>query len=466
MALPLVAIVGRPNVGKSTLANRLAGERTAIVYDQPGVTRDRIYQTVEWDGSQFRVVDTGGLIFGDDREFLPQIRQQVSLALGEAHAIIFVVDGLEGPSPADQEIANWLRRKSLPVVVAVNKCESAQLGLSQAALFWDLGLGEPLPCSGIHGNGIAEVLEQIVPLLPDASAEADPEISVAIVGRPNVGKSSLLNRLVGEERAIVSPVAGTTRDALDTVIEWEGQRYRLIDTAGIRKKGRIDYGVEFFSINRSFKAIQRSDVVLLVLDAVEGASEQDQKLAGRIEEEGRSCVLVVNKWDAVEKDSYTIYDYTREVRERLYFLDWAPLVFTSALTGQRVNRLLDQVNLVAQNHRRRVSTAVVNEVLRDAMAWQSPPANRQGRQGRIYYGTQATVQPPTFVLFVNDPVLIKENYRRYLEKQFRTNLDFTGSPIRLLWRGKSEREASRTARKTDASQRRIREVEDSPDLEE
>jgi GTP-binding protein len=275
---------------------------------------------------------------------------------------------------------------------------------------------------------------------------------VAIVGRPNVGKSSLLNRLVGSERAIVSPIAGTTRDAVDTLVEWEGQSYRLIDTAGTRRKSRVEYGVEFFSINRAFKAIQRSDVVLLVIDALEGVTEQDQRLAGRIEEEGRACIIVVNKWDAVEnKDTHTINEYTREIRERLYFIDWAPLLFVSALTGQRTHKIFAEVNTAVAAHRKRIATSVVNEVLQDALAWQSPPANRQGKQGKIYYGTQVAERPPTFLLFVNDPDLFKENYRRYLEKHFRQNLDFTGTPIRFRWRSKSERLVGRAVQKLEGS---------------
>jgi GTP-binding protein len=451
--LPLVAVVGRPNVGKSSLVNRMAGVRAAIVHDEPGITRDRLYQEVEWNGRRLRVVDTGGLVFGDDSEFLPHIRQQAMAAMAEAHAVIFVVDGCEGLTPADKELADWLRKQPLPVVVAVNKCESGQLGLAQAAVFWKLGLGEPIPCSALHGNGVAEVLEAVLPHLPggeEAATEAEP-IAVAIVGRPNVGKSSLLNRLVGSERAIVSPIAGTTRDAIDTLVEWEGQTYRLIDTAGIRRKSRVEYGVEFFSINRAFKAIRRSDVVLLVIDALEGVTEQDQRLAGRIEEEGRACIIVVNKWDAVEKDTYTINEYTREIRERLYFIDWAPLLFVSALTGQRTHQIFAEVNTVVAAHRKRIPTSVVNEVLQDALAWQSPPANRQGRQGKIYYGTQIAEQPPTFLLFVNDPDLFKENYRRYLEKHFRQNLDFAGTPLRFIWRGKSERRVAQEVRKLEGS---------------
>jgi len=329
------------------------------------------------------------------------------------------------------------------------------MGLAQAAAFWELGLGDPIPCSGIHGNGVAELLEAVLAHLPEVTAEAAGEpdpIAVSIVGRPNVGKSSLLNRLVGSERAIVSPISGTTRDAIDTVVTWEGQPYRLIDTAGIRKKNRVQYGIEFFSINRAFKAIQRSDAVLLVIDALEGVTEQDQRLAGRIEEEGRACVVVVNKWDAVEnKDTHTINEFTREIRDRLYFIEWAPLLFVSALTGQRTHKIFEQVNTVVAAHRKRVPTAVVNEVLQDALAWQSPPTNRQGKQGRIYYGTQVADRPPTFVLFVNDPDLFKDNYRRFLEKHFRQNLDFTGTPIRFLWRGKSERLVGRAVRKLEGS---------------
>lgn len=386
MALPLVAVVGRPNVGKSSLVNRLAGVRSAIVHDEPGITRDRLYQEVEWNGRRLRVVDTGGLVFGDDSEFLPHIRQQAMAAMAEAHAVIFVVDGREGLTPADKELADWLRRQPLPVVVAVNKCESGQLGLAQAAAFWELGLGEPIPCSAVHGNGVAELLEAVLPHLPEVAQEAADEpdpIAVAIVGRPNVGKSSLLNRLVGSERAIVSPIAGTTRDAVDTLVEWEGQSYRLIDTAGIRRKSRVEYGVEFFSINRAFKAIQRSDVVLLVIDALERVTEQDQRLAGRIEEEGRACIIVVNKWDAVEnKDTHTINEYTREIRERLYFIDWAPLLFVSALTGQRTHKIFAEVNTAVAAHRKRIATSVVNEVLQDALAWQSPPRQPPGQAGQ------------------------------------------------------------------------------------
>ena len=444
MPLPVVAIIGRPNVGKSTLVNRLTGMQEAIVYDEPGVTRDRTYKPAFWGDRDFLVVDTGGLIFDDDTEFLPYIREQAIAALSEANAAIFVVDGQEGLTEADREIAQWLRQQTVPVLVAVNKCESPEQGLVQAAQFWELGLGEPYAVSGIHGNGTGELLDDLITHLPTTEGIENPEeIRVAIVGRPNVGKSSLLNAFVGENRAIVSPISGTTRDAIDMLVERNEQQYRLIDTAGIRKKKNVEYGPEFFGINRSFKAIRRSDVVLLVIDAIDGVTEQDQKLAGRIEEDGRACVVVVNKWDAVEKDAHTIYDYDRTLGSKLYFMEWAKRIYISALTGQRVPKILDLVDQAVGEHRRRVTTAVVNEVLEEATSWHSPPTTRQGRQGRIYYGTQVTARPPTFALFVNDPKLFGDSYRRYIEGQFRQNLGFEGSPIRLLWRGKKMRDLDR-----------------------
>ena len=441
MKLPIVAIIGRPNVGKSTLVNRLAEAQSAIVHDQPGMTRDRTYLPAYWRDREFVVVDTGGLVFNDDTEFLPFIRQQAMAALAEASAAIFAVDGQTGPTPADEEIAEWLRQRPVPVLLAVNKCESPEQGLIQANEFWELGLGEPFPISAIHGNGTGELLDELIIHLPVVGEIPDTnEIKVAIVGRPNVGKSSLLNTFVGEERVIVSPISGTTRDAIDTLIERNGQTYRLIDTAGIRKKKNVDYGPEFFSINRAFKAIRRADVVLMVIDAVDGVTEQDQKLAGRIIEEGRACIIVVNKWDAVEKDSYTIYDYEKHLQERLHFTEWAETIFVSALTGQRVEKTLELINTAAEAHKRRVTTSVINEVLEEAVKWHSPQVSRGGRQGRIYYGTQVSAQPPTIALFVNDSKRFNDNYRRYIERQFRQQLGFKGTPIRLLWRSKKVRE--------------------------
>jgi len=445
MGLPVVAIIGRPNVGKSTLVNRLAVVRDAIVHDEPGVTRDRTYRDAFWRDRDFQVVDTGGLLFDDDSEFLPHIRQQAALALAEAKVAIFVVDGMAGLTAADEAIAQWLREQSVPVLVAVNKCESAEKGLLQASEFWSLGLGEPFPVSGIHGNGTGDLLDQVVELLPPTEAiEEEEEIGVAIVGRPNVGKSSLLNAFVGEERAIVSSISGTTRDTIDMLVERQGKRYRLIDTAGIRKKKNVEYGPEFFGINRAFKAIRRADVVLLVIDAVDGVTEQDQKLAGRVADDGCACVVVVNKWDAVEKDSYSIYDYQKQVGDRLNFIGWAPMIFVSAQTRQRVPKILDLVDDVAEQHKRRVSTAVINEVLEEALAWHTPPTTRQGKQGKIYYGTQVATAPPAIALFVNDPNLFGDNYRRYIERQIRESLGFAGTPIRLMWRGKKVREMERS----------------------
>ena len=441
MPLPIVAIIGRPNVGKSTLVNRFAGMQDAIVHDEPGVTRDRTYRPGFWCDREFSIVDTGGLVFDDDTEFLPLIREQAIAALAEASVAIFVVDGQDGPTSADEEIANWLRAQKVPVLLAVNKCESSEQGLTQAAQFWELGLGEPYPVSGIHGSGTGDLLDEVIKYLPPVGEQPEePEIKVAIVGRPNVGKSSLLNAFVGENRAIVSPISGTTRDAIDTLVERDGKRYRLIDTAGIRKKKNVEYGPEFFGINRAFKAIRRSDVVLLVIDAIDGVTEQDQKLAGRITEEGRACVIVVNKWDAVEKDNYTIYDYQKELQNRLHFTEWAESIFVSAKTGQRVEKIIDLIDTASAEHKRRVSTAVINEVIEEAVRWHSPPVTRQGRQGKLYYGTQVSTEPPTIVLFVNDATRFNDNYRRYMESQFRQQLGFKGTPLRLLWRSKKVRE--------------------------
>ncbi len=444
MSLPIVAVIGRPNVGKSTLVNRLAGARDSIVHDQPGITRDRIYRPTFWQDREFKIVDTGGLVFADDTEFLPLIRQQALAALNEASAAILVVDGQIGLTPGDREIADWLRQESVLVFLAVNKCESIEEGLAQAAEFWQLGLGEPYPVSGIHGNGTGELLDELITHLPPVDNTPDQEeIKVAIIGRPNVGKSSLLNALTGENRSIVSPISGTTRDAIDMVVTRGETTYRLIDTAGIRRKKNVQYGAEFFGINRAFKAIRRADVVLLVIDILDGITDQDLKLAGRIIEEGRAAIIVVNKWDAVEKDSYTIYEQKKVLQHRIYYMDWADMIFVSAQTGKRVEKILDLVDIAAAEHRRRVSTAVVNEILEEAVRWHTPPTTRQGKQGKIYYGTQVSSQPPTIALFVNDPKRFNENYRRYIDRQFRQQLGFTGTPIRLLWRGKKPRDVEK-----------------------
>jgi GTPase len=443
MSLPIVAIIGRPNVGKSTLVNRLAGARESIVHDEPGVTRDRTYRRAFWQDREFVVVDTGGLVFDDETEFLPLIREQAMMALSQASTAIFVVDGQQGITGGDLEIATWLRLQKIPIFVAVNKCESETVGAMQAADFWELGLGEPYAVSSIHGSGTGELLDELILTLPVMDEVEEPEIRIAIIGRPNVGKSSLLNSFLGENRSIVSPISGTTRDAIDTLITRNGSNYRLIDTAGIRRKKNVDYGPEFFGINRAFKAIDRCDVVLLVLNAIDGVTEQDQKLAGRIAEEGRACVIVVNKWDAVEKDSYTIYDYQEQLNSRLNFTEWAESIFVSALTGQRVDKILEIVDRAVEQHRRRVSTATINQVLEESTSWHNPLVTRQGKQGKIYYGTQVSAQPPTIALFVNDPSRFNDNYRRYIENQFRTQLGFAGTPLRLLWRGKKQREGEK-----------------------
>ncbi len=444
MALPVVAIIGRPNVGKSTLVNRLCRSREAIVHDEPGVTRDRTYQEGFWGDRTFMVVDTGGLVFDDDSEFLPEIREQANLALAEASVAVVIVDGQQGLTPADQGIADWLRNQKVPVLLAVNKCESPEQGLAMAGEFWRLGLGEPHPVSAIHGAGTGDLLDKVIGFLPAVELlEGEEPIQLAIIGRPNVGKSSLLNAVCGEKRAIVSPIRGTTRDTIDTTLEREGKTWKLLDTAGIRRRRSVNYGPEFFGINRSFKAIERSDVCVLVIDALDGVTEQDQRLAGRIEEDGRACVVVVNKWDAIEKDSHTMPAMERELRAKLYFLDWAPMLFTSALSGQRVQAIFPLALLAVEQHRRRVTTSVVNEVLKEALSWRTPPSSRGGRQGRLYYGTQVSVRPPSFTLFVNDPKLFGDTYRRYVERQIREGLGFEGTPLRLFWRGKQERDAEK-----------------------
>jgi len=452
MSLPIVAIVGRPNVGKLTLVNRLAGAQEAIVFDEPGITRDRIYRRAFWCDRDFQVVDTGGLVFDEDVEFFPLIREQALIATDEAVAAIFVVDGQTGPTAGDYEIAKWLRHQNVPILLAVNKCESTHQGLAQANEFWDLGLGEPFALSAIHGNGTGELLDAVLQYLPVTETNDEPaEIKVAIIGRPNVGKSSMLNALTGEKRAIVSPISGTTRDTIDMIVERNGITYRLIDTAGIRRKKNVEYGAEFFGINRSFKAIRRADVVLLVLDAEDGVTEQDLKLAGRIIEEGRSVVLVINKWDTIEKDNHTIYEYEKVIRSRLYYMDWAEMIFISAKTGQRVEKIFDYIDIAAEGHRRRVSTSVINQVIEDSLSWHSPPTSRQGKQGKIYYGTQVRSQPPTITLFVNDPARFTENYHRYIEGQFRNQLGFKGTPLRLVWRGKRERDIEKGAQSNRAT---------------
>jgi len=449
--LPVLAVIGRPNVGKSTIVNRLcrtmSTEPDAIVYDYEGVTRDRIYRKAEWNGRVFEVVDTGGLIFDEDQDnlFAPQIREQALLALEESVAAILVVDGQVGVTTLDEEVAKFLRlQKNKPIFVAVNKCETPNMGEAMASMFWKLGLGEPFPVSGLHGTGVAEMLERMLPHIYEVEeAEREEAIKVAIVGRPNVGKSSLLNRLYGKERAIVSDVAGTTRDAVDALVEVNGKSYRFIDTAGIRRRKKVEYGNEFLMVNRALKAVRRADVVLLVVDVVEGINDQDKILAQRIAEDGRACVIVANKWDAVEKDDRTFNEAVVYVKEELFAVSWADVLFTSALTGQRCHKIFDAIDKASAAHRQRVKTSILNEVLGEALVWQRPPTVKSSQQGRVYYCNQVATEPPSVVVFCNNPKLFPDSYKRYLDRKFRESLDLTGTPIRWYFRGKKLRQLAK-----------------------
>lgn len=440
---PIVAVVGRPNVGKSTLFNRLVGERRAIVEDQPGTTRDRVYGTADWGGSEFTLVDTGGL--QDDREIgsgsLADIarhtREQARSAIDEADVIVFIVDAKQGLSSGDHEVADLLRRADKPTILAANKADNAERR-DGVVDFFELGLGEPIAISAYHGSGTGDLLDRLVEALPEA--EEEPEIdgpAIAIVGRPNVGKSRLLNALLGQERAIVSDVPGTTRDSLDTELIWSGRPLTLIDTAGVRRRGRVEQGIERFSVLRSMRAIERSDVVLLLIDAMEAFTAQDLHIAGYVEEQKKGLVVVVNKWDLVDKTPTSMEEYRAKAREQLDFMPYAPLVFISAKFGQRVQNVLESALSVVAERQRRVTTAALNKVLREAVA-DHPPASKPGKWLKFYYATQADVSPPTFVFFCNDPIQVHFSYRRYLENRLREEFGFNGTPLRLSFRGRED----------------------------
>ena len=455
MSKPIVALVGRPNVGKSTLFNRLVGERLAIVDETPGTTRDRLFGETEWNGRAFHVVDTGGIdpthggktpLSIGSADFIDEIRQQARVAIEEADAILFVNDGQTGVTTPDLEVADILRRsqKKLengsfwpPIFVVVNKTESKDRR-DESSQFYELGLGEPYPVSGVHGTGTGDLLDALVASFPEQAAEEeDNSIKIALVGKPNAGKSSLLNKLVGEERAIVSPIPGTTRDATDTKINVDGLEVTLIDTAGIRKRGKIEHGVEQYSVLRSFKAIERADVALLLIDATTGITSQDAHIAGFILDEWKSAVVIVNKWDAVEKDAFTMEEYTRKIRADLHFMDYVPLLFISAKTGQRVDQVLPMALRVQEERLARLSTSKINAVIHNAQDAHPHPSHA-GRQLKMYYGTQVRSDPPTFMIYVNDPKLMHFTYLRYLENQIRAEYGFLGTPIRLVTKSRRD----------------------------
>lgn len=453
MRKPIVAIVGRPNVGKSTLFNRLVGERKSVTSDIPGTTRDRILGDADWRGVAFTVVDTGGIEVYEPRgardtaplsegsaEFVPQIRAQALIAVEEADLVLMMVDAEQGTTAADEEIAEILRRTDKPILIAANKADNEKRRVDSVE-FYALGVGEEVyPISAIHGTGTGDLLDGIVEALGNAPKEdldeEDESLKIAIVGRPNVGKSSLLNRLLGEERAIVSPIAGTTRDSIDTKLTWEGMPVTLIDTAGIRRRGSIEPGVEQFSVIRAFKALERADVALLMIDAVEGVTAQDTHIAGMIKDANRSVVIVVNKWDAVEKDNETMKTFTEMIQHRFDFIAYAPILFISAKTGQRIHTVLPTAARVQEERLTRIPTSELNNLIREAMLKHAPPS-RTGRKLKIYYGTQVRVDPPTFLFHVNDTELVHFSYERYLENQIREQYSFLGTPIRLSFRPRS-----------------------------
>ena len=438
---PLVAIVGRPNVGKSMLFNKLVGQRLSIVEDTPGVTRDRLYAEAEWLNRKFDLVDTGGIEPSADSEILAFMREQAEIAIQNATVIVFLCDIKTGLTASDQEVANLLLRSGKPVVLAVNKMD--QVGQTNPDIyeFYNLGLGDPIPVSAVHGHGTGELLDECMKYFPPEEAEApeDDVIKVAVIGKPNVGKSSLINRILGEQRVIVSDVAGTTRDAVDSYFENQKGKYRLIDTAGMRKKSKVDDRIEKFSVLRSTMAIERCDVCLILIDAQEGVTEQDTKVAGLAHEAGKACIIVVNKWDAVEKDDKTMDRMRQDVRRDLSYMTYAPVVFISALTGQRVDRLFDLINYVNDQASLRITTGMLNTVLADATARVQPPTDK-GRRLKIYYMTQIGVKPPHFVCFCNDAKLFHFSYQRYLENQIRSTFGLEGTPIRLTIRQKGDKE--------------------------
>ncbi|WP_418790143.1 ribosome biogenesis GTPase Der [Phosphitispora sp. TUW77] len=442
MAKPIVAIVGRPNVGKSTLFNRIAssGGMVAIVEDRPGVTRDRLYRDAEWLNREFTLVDTGGIEFRDVTDSISQgVHLQAKLAIDEADVILFVVDAREGLVPVDEEVALVLRKTKKPVILISNKVEDFSSGYDVYD-FYKLGLGEPVMVSAAHGKNIGDLLDMVIELLPDSSGDDNVDedtVKIAVIGRPNVGKSSIVNSILGVERVIVSDIAGTTRDAIDTYFEQGDKKYLLIDTAGMRKKGKINEPTERYSVIRSLRAVDRSDVVLMVIDAVTGVIEQDKKIAGYAHEAGRAIVIVVNKWDLVEKDDKTVLRYTEDIREKLGFMQYAPVVFISALTRKRVPRVLELVDYVAEQHAMRISTSNLNELIQEAVLLNPPPSDK-GKRLKILYGTQASVKPPTFILFVNDTELMHFSYLRYLENQLRSSFGFEGTPIRIVVRQRKE----------------------------
>ncbi len=434
LANPIVAVVGRPNVGKSTLFNRIAGERISIVEDTPGVTRDRIYAHAEWLGKHFSMIDTGGIEISD-QPLLTQIRQQAEIAIDEADVIIFVADVENGVTDADEQVARILYRSNKPVVLAVNKVDNPERR-SDIYDYYSLGLGEPYAVSSVHGIGMGDLLDAVIKEFPDNAAnDEDDSIHFSFIGRPNVGKSSLVNAILGENRVIVSNVAGTTRDAINTQFETaDGQKFTMVDTAGIRKKGKIYENTERYSLMRSMRAIDDSDVVLVVLNAEEGIRELDKHIAGYAHEAGCGVIIVVNKWDTLkEKDHRTMTDFTNLIRQEFQYLSYAPIIFVSAKTKQRLNQLPGLIEEVYQHHRQRIQSAVLNDVLMDAIA-ANPTPTQNGRRLRVYYGTQVATEPPTFVIFVNDPELMHFSYERYLENQIRKAFDFSGTPTHLIKR--------------------------------
>lgn len=438
---PIVAVVGRPNVGKSTLFNALAGEMISIVKDTPGITRDRIYADITWLDTSFTLIDTGGIEPDSQDIILSQMREQAEIAIATADVIIFLVDVKQGLVDADAKVADMLRRSHKPVVLVVNKVDSFEKYMADVYEFYNLGIGEPHPVSAANRLGIGDMLDEVISHfeITGVEEEEDDRIRVAIVGKPNVGKSSIINKLLGENRLIVSDIAGTTRDAVDTEITYNGREYIFIDTAGLRRKNKIKEDLEHYMIVRTVSAVERAEVVVLVIDASEGVTEQDAKIAGIAHDRGKAVIIAVNKWDAVEKDDKTIYRFTEKVRNTLSYMPYAELLFISAKTGQRLPKLFETIDMVSENHAMRVATGVLNEIMSEAVAMQQPPSDK-GKRLRLYYITQVSVKPPTFVIFVNDKELMHFSYTRYIENQIRNTFGFKGTPLRFIIRERKGKE--------------------------